>query len=166
MTNETKTGAELSQNESRNSTLKSQLKEQATPAGSENLATPLTDAEWLKEEEFSQLHYQWSQDKMGQDFYQMLMDKLTSKYGNPSRIADLERRLADRERQIQQLQHASRGIGMVSKREVARVCFVKYKGVWIFCHPSQDAMERLGITPSLAESEQSEPTPDMVKEGE
>jgi len=37
------------------------------------------------------------------------------------------------------------------KREVARMCFVKYKGVWIFCHPTQYAMERLGITAALLE---------------
>jgi len=40
------------------------------------------------------------------------------------------------------------------KRKIARMCFVKYKGTWIFCHPPEDALEKLGITPDLLKEDE------------
>jgi hypothetical protein len=135
MTNDSSNGAELSQNAS----FKPQLKEGATQAGSEP-ATPLT--EWLENgwkhawdtHTFDRKSECWKHETL----LDYLEAKLTAKYGNPSRIADLERQLAE----------------SVSKAEVARMCYVEYKGVWIYCPPSELAMTSMGITP------------DMAKEGE
>jgi hypothetical protein len=117
-----------------------------------------------------------------------LCEKLTRNYGNP---ADLDHALANAEhwmgkceeleRQIQQLQHESRGIGMVSKAEVDRIVEDALhrlkaqvaRAVWTEWNRKMIPNERdtiialilkLGITPSLAEREPSEPTPELRKE--
>ena len=71
-----------------------------TPAGSENIATPLTDAVWLMDDELEEIQNKsWCVENCNYNLGQFL----TRKYGPPSRIADLERQLAEAKADTQRL---------------------------------------------------------------